>query len=74
MLSACILLKVSPTKADDILGAILQMKGVKKAYFAYGRFDIVIFLEAEDYKSLRRKTGEINSIEGVRSTETLAEA
>lgn len=74
MLNACVLLKVAPPKANDILEAVLKVNGVKKAYFAYGRFDIVIFLEAEDYKLLRRKTGQINSIEGVRSTETLVEA
>lgn len=74
MLNACILLKVAPTRADVILKEILKLKGIKKAYYAYGRFDIVILLEAEDYKSLKKITGQINSIEGVRSTETLAEA
>jgi DNA-binding Lrp family transcriptional regulator len=68
------LLKVEPTRAEDILGAIKQVEGVRKAYFAYGRFDIVTFLEAEDYKALRKTTSKINSIEGVRSTETLVEA
>jgi uncharacterized protein with GYD domain len=68
------LLKVEPTRADDILAAIKKVEGVRKAYFTYGRFDIVTFLEAEDYKALRRTTSTINSIEGVRSTETLAEA
>ena len=74
MLNACILLKVVPTKADDILNRTLGVKGVRRAYFTYGRFDIVAFVEAEDYKDLRKITSEINSIEGVRSTETLVEA
>jgi len=74
MLNACVLIKVVPTKADAILNAIKKVEGVRKAYFTYGRFDIVAFLDVEDYKSLRRITGEINSFEGVRSTETLAEA
>ncbi|RLI42697.1 Lrp/AsnC family transcriptional regulator, partial [Candidatus Bathyarchaeota archaeon] len=47
---------------------------VRKAYFTYGRFDIVAFVEAENYKDLRAITTKINSIDGVRSTETLAEA
>ncbi len=50
------------------------MRGIRKAYFTYGRFDIVVFLAVDDYRTLRKVTGEINSIEGVRSTETLAEA
>lgn len=74
MLNACVLIKVVPTKADAILKAIHKVEGVRKAYFTYGRFDIVAFLDVEDYKDLRRKTGQINSFEGVRSTETLAEA
>jgi uncharacterized protein with GYD domain len=74
MLNACVLLKVVPTKADVILGAVQAVKGVRKAYFAYGRFDVVVFLEVENYKHLRELTSQINEIAGVRSTETLAEA
>lgn len=74
MLNACILLKVIPTKAEAVLEAIRKVEGVRKAYLTYGRFDIVAFLEAKDYAELRRATTVINSIEGVRSTETLVEA
>ncbi len=74
MLNACILLKVVPTKADAILDAVRKIDGLRKAYFTYGRFDIAIFVEVEDYKELREATTRINSIEGIRSTETLAEA
>jgi uncharacterized protein with GYD domain len=74
MLNACVLLKVVPTKADVILGAVQAVKGVRKAFFAYGRFDVVVFLEVENYKQLRELTSQINEIAGVRSTETLAEA
>ncbi len=74
MLDACVLLKVVPTKADAILSSVKALKGVRKAYFVYGRFDMVVFVEAEDYKELRKLTGFINEISGVRSSETLAEA
>ncbi len=74
MLNACVLLKVVPTKADTILKEVKALKGVRKAYFTCGRFDIVVFVEVGDYRELRRITGEINEIAGVRSTETLAEA
>lgn len=74
MLNACILIKVVPTKADAVLEAVKKVSGVRKAYFTYGRFDIVVFLEAEDYAELRRATTIINGINGVRSTETLVEA
>lgn len=74
MLDACILLKVVPTKAKKILKTINEIAGVRKAYFTYGRFDLAVFVEAEDYKKLREITTNINSIEGIRSTETLPEA
>jgi DNA-binding Lrp family transcriptional regulator len=50
------------------------MERVRKAYFTYGRFDIVAFLGVEDYKEIKKITGLINNLEGVRSTETLVEA
>ena len=74
MLDACILLKVVPTKADMILDTIRKVTGVRKAYSSYGRFDLAVFVEVEDYKKLREITTQINGIEGIRSTETLPEA
>ena len=74
MLDACILLKVMPTKANVILTTVRKVSGVRKAYFTYGRFDLAVFVEAQDYKKLRAITAQINSIEGIRSTETLPEA
>lgn len=74
MLVACVLLKVVPTKADLILNTVSKVPGVRKAYFTYGRFDIVVFLEVQDYRELREVTTIINGMEGVRSSETLPEA
>jgi DNA-binding Lrp family transcriptional regulator len=74
MLDACILLKVVPTKTDMILDTIRKVTGVRKAYSTYGRFDLAVFVEVEDYKKLREITTQINGIDGIRSTETLPEA
>jgi len=74
MLDACVLLKVVPTKASIILDTVSKIAGVRKAYATYGRFDLVVFVEVESYKKLREITTQINSIEGIRSTETLPEA
>lgn len=74
MLNACILLKVVRIKAQTILSAVQRIGSVRKAYLTHGRFDIAIFAEVEDYKELRVVTSKINGIEGIRSTETLAEA
>jgi len=65
---------VVPTQANVVLKTITDIDGVRKAYFSYGRFDVVAFLEVDDYKSVRKVTSTINAIDGVRSTETLVEA
>jgi DNA-binding Lrp family transcriptional regulator len=57
-----------------ILDTIRKIAGVRKAYSTYGRFDLAVFVEVEDYKKLREITTQINGIEGIRSTETLPEA
>ncbi|MCD6538547.1 Lrp/AsnC ligand binding domain-containing protein [Candidatus Bathyarchaeota archaeon] len=72
-MNACVLLKVVPTKADLILETVKAIRSVRKAFLTYGRFDIAVFLEVEDYRELREITIRINEIDGVRSTETLPE-
>jgi hypothetical protein len=74
MLNAVILLKVVPTKSDSVLNEVLKMEFVRKAYDSYGRFDITVFVEIEDYQMMVDVTNKINSLEGIRSTETLLEA
>jgi hypothetical protein len=74
MLNACILLKVVRIKAYTILSKIKKIESVRKTYLTHGRFDIAVFVEVENYKELRTVTSKINGVEGIRSTETLAEA
>jgi uncharacterized protein with GYD domain len=68
------LVKTKPASSDEVLAQLRKLKGVRKAFVAYGRFDIVAFAEGPDYPALRGLTARINSVDGVRSTETLAEA
>jgi uncharacterized protein with GYD domain len=74
VLDAVVLLKVVPTRASLILERISRLAGVRKSFSSYGRFDIVVFVEVEDYKKMRLLTTQINCIEGIRSTETLPQA
>jgi DNA-binding Lrp family transcriptional regulator len=74
MLNACVLAKTMPTRTEKILKAVRELKDVRKTFIAYGRFDVVVFIEASDYQQVRILSGKINSIDGVRSTETLVEA
>ncbi|MGA2199766.1 MAG: Lrp/AsnC ligand binding domain-containing protein [Nitrososphaerales archaeon] len=73
-LSACILIKTVPLQTESVLEKTKSLKGVRKAFVAYGRYDMVAFVEASGYPEIRKLTGEINSARGVRSTETLVQA
>lgn len=74
MVRACILIKASPVRVEELLEAIRKMKEVRKAYITYGRFDIVAFVEGSRNDEIAGVSAAINQLEGVRSTETLIEA
>ncbi len=74
MLNACILIKTTPLQTDSVLQETRRLRGVRKAFVAYGRFDLIAFAETGDYPGIRKLTGAINALDGVRSTETLIEA
>jgi hypothetical protein len=73
MPKACVLIKTVPTVSDRILENLKKMKAVTKAYIAFGRWDIVAFIDAS-VEEIGKISGTINSTEGVRTSETLPEA
>jgi DNA-binding Lrp family transcriptional regulator len=73
-MNACILVKTTPTQTDEVLSAVRKIGGVRKAFVAYGRYDLVAFADTKDYDGISKLTAQVNSITGVRSTETLVEA
>ena len=75
MVKAVILIKAVPTKLDAILKVLHnQTDEVYKAYLTFGRADIAAFVRGFDVKEIADLSSEINSIDGVRSTETLVES
>lgn len=74
MVKACVLIKAVPTKMEALLKQLRELPEVGKAYFTFGRFDIACFIEARDASAVAEVTSKINSMDGVRSTETLIEA
>ncbi len=66
-----VLVKVGAAPPLTILEGIMDIEGVLDAYVVFGRFDIVVFIEAEDYYELKDIAGRIAGIEGIKSTETL---
>jgi len=74
MINACILVKTTPTQTDEVLKSVTRISGVRKAFVAYGRYDLVAFVSSNDYSGITKLTSQVNLITGVRSTETLVEA
>ncbi|MDG6907822.1 MAG: Lrp/AsnC ligand binding domain-containing protein [Nitrososphaerota archaeon] len=73
-MNATVLIKTVPSRTESVEKSAEKLNGVRKSFVAYGRCDVVVFARVRDYAEVRKLTGEINSIEGVRSTETLVEA
>ncbi len=74
MVKACILIRVVPKEARSVFDDVKMIGGVKKVMMVYGRFDLVTLLETDDISGIVNAAKKINSLEGVRRTETLVEA
>ncbi|MEM2873253.1 MAG: Lrp/AsnC ligand binding domain-containing protein [Nitrososphaerales archaeon] len=73
MINGLILIKATAATSPSVLKEAKGIKGVKDTYMVFGRFDIVVFLEAEDFPRLKDLAKKISSIKGIKSTETLPE-
>jgi len=74
MISACMLIEASPGKVETVLDRVKKVRSVRKAFTVFGRFDVVAFIEAQDYEAVRELSLTVNAIEGVEETETVVEA
>jgi len=75
MVFAGVLLKIDAARAKEILNEIRDIEEVKNAFLVFGRYDMVVMLEAKSIEDIGRVVIEkIAKIPGVRSTETLIAA
>ena len=73
MIRGLILVKTSSEASPGIVKEAKKTKGVTDAYSTFGRFDVVIFIEAENFPALKEISKKIHGTPGIRSTETLTE-
>jgi DNA-binding Lrp family transcriptional regulator len=72
MVTGLVLVKLSPGREKVTLKSIKETKGVAHVSAVYGRWDLVVDIEAEDLPHMTNVVVEkIRSIPGVQSTETL---
>lgn len=73
MISACVLVRTERGRSDDVVARVRQLEGVKVAFPTFGRYDVVIDVEVEDFKFLGQLVQKISRLSGVVFTETLVE-
>ncbi len=72
MVTGLVLVRLSPGREKVTLKSIKETKGVAHVSAVYGRWDLVVDIEAEDLPHMTNVVIEkIRSIPGVQSTETL---
>jgi len=73
LISACVLIRSTRGKFEDVVEKIKQLKGVKRVFPVLGRYDVVVDVEAPDSPSLGNAVLRMNRMAGVTFTETLVE-
>ena len=70
MVRAVILVRSPKTLTSS---KVREIEGVKDAFDISGRFDTIALIDVEDLSAVKKVALKIQSIEGVRRTETLIE-
>lgn len=73
MIRACMLIRSERGKFREVAEKVRQFKEVKDAFTVLGRYDVVVDLEAEDFRELSSVALRIGRLAGVVFTETLVE-
>lgn len=73
MLSACVLIRTTHGRFEDVVEFLGHLEGVKRIFPTLGRYDVVVDLEAADLKTLDGLVLKMGKFAGVVFTETLVE-
>lgn len=73
MISACVLIRTSHGRFEDVVEFLEQLKSVKRIFPVLGRYDVVVDLEALDLEALDATVLRMNKFAGLVFTETLVE-
>jgi DNA-binding Lrp family transcriptional regulator len=72
MITGLVLVKLQAGRETQTLGKIKEIKGISHVSAVYGRWDLVVDIEADDLPQMSKMVVEkLRSIPGVFSTETL---
>ena len=73
MLSACVLIRTTHGRFEDVVEFLGQLKGVKRIFPTLGRYDVVVDLVASNLQALDAAVLRMGKFAGVVFTEPLVE-
>ncbi|MEM2843211.1 MAG: Lrp/AsnC ligand binding domain-containing protein [Candidatus Bathyarchaeia archaeon] len=74
MISACVLIRTERGRFNEVAEKMKGFEEVKDVFTVFGRYDVVVDLEASSLESLTKTAFKMGNISGVVFTETLIEA
>ena len=74
MVHQLVLVRAEPAKQAMFVAAVKKINGVTDAYPVFGRFDVAVLIEGKTPEELRRVTGGVLAIGGIKSTESMLES
>jgi len=69
-----VLIRLKTKNLKKFLDDLKKVSGIKDSFIVFGRFDAIALIEGETLNKLKEVVLSIQSIEGVKKTETLIEA
>lgn len=72
-MNGLMLVRISAKATPTFLQEVRAVKGVVDAYAVFGRFDVVVLIEGEDFQKVKAVAADITKLKGIKSTETLIE-
>jgi DNA-binding Lrp family transcriptional regulator len=73
LLSACVLIRTTHGRFEDVVEFLGKLEGVKRIFPTLGRYDVVVDLKASNLKALDAAVLKMGKFAGVVFTETLVE-
>jgi len=73
LLNACVLIRTSHGRFEDVVEFLSNQKGIKRIFPVLGRYDVVVDLEASDLNAISSAILKMNKFAGLVFTETLVE-
>jgi DNA-binding Lrp family transcriptional regulator len=73
LLNACVLIRTSHGRFEDVVEFLGKLKGVKRIFPVLGRYDVVVDMEGSDLKDIDSTVLRMNKFAGLVFTETLVE-